>query len=364
MANNKVALITGITGQDGAYLAEFLLDKGYEVHGIKRRSSSFNTDRIDHLYQGPHEANRKFELHYGDLSDSMSLVRIIQQIQPDEIYNLGAQSHVAVSFETPEYTADTVGLGALRILEAIRISGLEKKARYYQASTSELYGQVQEIPQKETTPFYPRSPYAAAKLYAYWITINYREAYGMFACNGILFNHESPVRGETFVTRKITRALARISLGLQDTLYLGNMNAMRDWGHAKDYVEMQWLMLQQNEPDDFCIATGVQSSVRDFVNFAWGHLGKTIHWKGEGMDEKGYDTETGNLLVAVDKRYFRPTEVETLLGDPSKAKEKLGWEPKITLEEMVHEMMENDINIAKRDSLVKKHGFKAPDFNE
>jgi len=364
MANNKVALITGVTGQDGAYLSEFLLYKGYEVHGIKRRSSSFNTDRIDHLYQDPHETGRKFVLHYGDLADSMSLVRIIQQIQPDEIYNLGAQSHVAVSFETPEYTADTVGLGALRILEAIRISGLEKKTRYYQASTSELYGEVQEIPQKETTPFYPRSPYAAAKLYAYWITINYREAYGMYACNGILFNHESPVRGETFVTRKITRALARISLGLQETVYLGNIDAKRDWGHAKDYVEMQWLMLQQDEPDDFCIATGIQYSVRDFVNFAWGHLGKTIRWEGEGMDEKGYDSETGNLIVAVDPRYFRPTEVETLLGDPSKAKEKLGWEPKITLEEMVHEMMENDITIARRDSLVKEHGFKAPDFNE
>jgi len=364
MANIKVALITGITGQDGAYLAEFLLDKGYEVHGIKRRSSSFNTDRIDHLYQDPHETDRKFILHYGDLSDSMSLVRIIQQIQPDEIYNLGAQSHVAVSFETPEYTADTVGLGALRILEAIRISGLEKKTRYYQASSSELYGEVQETPQKETTPFYPRSPYAAAKLYAYWITINYREAYGIFACNGILFNHESPVRGETFVTRKITRALSRISLGLQETLYLGNLNAKRDWGHAKDYVEMQWLMLQQDEPDDFCIATGLQFSVRDFVNFAWSHLGKTIHWEGEGIDEKGYDSETGNLLVAVDSRYFRPTEVDTLLGDPSKAREKLGWKPKITFEEMVSEMMENDINIAKRDSLVKKYGFKSPNFNE
>ena len=361
---NKVAIITGITGQDGAYLAEFLLDKGYEVHGIKRRSSSFNTDRIDHLYQDPHETDRKFVLHYGDLSDSMSLVRIIQKIQPDEIYNLGAQSHVAVSFETPEYTADTVGLGALRILEAIRISGLEKKTKYYQASSSELYGEVQETPQKETTPFYPRSPYAAAKLYAYWITVNYREAYGMYACNGILFNHESPVRGETFVTRKITRALARISLGLQDTVYLGNMDAKRDWGHAKDYVEMQWLMLQQDEPDDFCIATGVQYSVRDFVNFAWSHLGKTIRWEGEGINEKGYDSETGNLIVEVDSRYFRPSEVETLLGDPSKAKEKLGWEPKITLEEMVYEMMENDINIAKRDSLVKEYGFKAPDFNE
>ncbi len=364
MVNKKVALITGITGQDGSYLAEFLLDKGYEIHGIKRRSSSFNTDRIDHLYQDPHEKGRKFILHHGDLSDSVSLVSIINKIQPDEIYNLGAQSHVAVSFETPEYTADTVGLGALRILEAIRILGLEKKTKYYQASTSELFGAAQEIPQKETTPFYPRSPYAAAKLYAYWITINYREAYDIFACNGILFNHESPVRGETFVTRKITRALARISLGLQETLYLGNLNAKRDWGHAKDYVEVQWLMLQQNEPDDFCIATGVQSSVRDFVNFAWGYLGRTIHWEGAGIDEKGFDTETGNLLVVVDSRYFRPTEVESLLGDPSKAKEKLGWEPKITLEEMVHEMMENDINISKRDSLVKKHGFKASDFNE
>ena len=364
MANIKVALITGITGQDGAYLAEFLLDKGYKVHGIKRRSSSFNTDRIDHLYQDPHETDCKLILHYGDLSDSMSLVRIIQKIQPDEIYNLAAQSHVAVSFETPEYTADTVGLGALRILEAIRISGLEKKTRYYQASSSELYGEVQETPQKETTPFYPRSPYAAAKLYAYWITVNYREAYGIFACNGILFNHESPLRGETFVTRKITRALSRIFLGLQETLYLGNLNAKRDWGHAKDYVEMQWLMLQQDQPDDFCIATGIQFSVRDFVNFAWNHLGKTIYWEGEGIDEKGYDSETGNLLVAVDSRYFRPTEVEALLGDPAKAKEKLGWEPKISFEEMVHEMMESDINIAKRDSLVKKYGFKAPNFNE
>ena len=335
MKNNKVALITGITGQDGAYLAEFLLNKGYEVHGIKRRSSSFNTDRIDHLYQDPHQAERNFVLHYGDLADSMNLVRIIQEIRPDEIYNLGAQSHVAVSFETPEYTADTVGLGALRMLEAIRISGLEKKTKYYQASTSELYGEVQETPQKETTPFYPRSPYAAAKLYAYWITVNYREAYGIYACNGILFNHESPVRGETFVTRKITRALARISLDLQDTVYLGNLDAKRDWGHAKDYVEMQWLMLQQNKPDDFCIATGVQYSVRDFVNFAWNHLGRSIRWEGEGADEKGYDTNSGNLIVKVDPRYFRPTEVETLLGDPSKAKEKLGWEPKITLEEMV-----------------------------
>ncbi len=362
--NKKVALITGITGQDGAYLAEFLLDKGYEVHGIKRRSSSFNTDRIDHLYQDPHESDRKLILHYGDLSDSLGIVRIVQLIKPDEIYNLGAQSHVAVSFETPEYTADTVGLGALRVLEAIRIAGLEKKTRFYQASTSELYGDVRETPQKETTPFYPRSPYAAAKLYAYWITVNYREAYGMYACNGILFNHESPLRGETFVTRKITRALARISLDLQDTLYLGNLDAKRDWGHARDYVEMQWLMLQQEEPDDYCIATGIQYSVREFVEFAWGHLGKSIRWDGEGAQEQGFDSESGSLIVAVDERYFRPTEVETLLGDPSKAKEKLGWEPKISLKELVHEMMENDINIAKRDSLVKKHGFKAPDFKE
>jgi len=362
--SKKVALITGVTGQDGAYLAEFLLGKGYEVHGIKRRASSFNTDRIDHLYQDPHESDKHFILHYGDLSDSMNLVRIIQQIKPDEIYNLGAQSHVAVSFESPEYTADTVGIGALRILEAIRISGLEKKTRYYQASTSELYGLVQEIPQKETTPFYPRSPYAAAKMYAYWITVNYREAYGMYACNGILFNHESPIRGETFVTRKITRALARISLGLQDCLFLGNMDAKRDWGHAKDYVEMQWLMLQQDTPEDFCIATGVQFSVRDFVNAAYGHINKTIRWEGAGVDEKGYDSETGQCIVAVDPRYFRPTEVETLLGDPTKAKEKLGWEPKITFEEMVHEMMENDLTLAKRDALVTEHGFKAFDYHE
>ena len=362
--NRKVALITGITGQDGSYLAEFLLGKNYEVHGIKRRSSSFNTERIDHLYQGPHVADRRLILHYGDLSDSISLVRIIQEVQPDEIYNLAAQSHVAVSFETPEYTADTVGLGALRILDAIRILGLERKTRFYQASSSELYGEVQEIPQNETTPFYPRSPYAAAKLYAYWITVNYREAYGMYACNGILFNHESPVRGETFVTRKITRALSRIHLGLQETLYLGNLNALRDWGHAKDYVEMQWLMLQQDSPDDFCIATGLQYSVRDFVNFAWAYVGKTIHWEGEGLDEKGYDSDSGESIVQVDTRYFRPTEVETLLGDPSKAKQKLGWEPKITLEEMAHEMMAHDIDIAKRDTLVRESGFKIPDFNE
>lgn len=360
----KKALITGITGQDGSYLAEFLLNKGYEVHGIKRRSSSFNTERIDHLYQDPHDKSRKLVLHYGDLSDSISIARIVQKIKPDEIYNLGAQSHVAVSFESPEYTADTVGLGALRILEAIRSSGLEKKTRYYQASTSELYGKVQEVPQKESTPFYPRSPYAVAKLYAYWISINYREAYGIYACNGILFNHESAVRGETFVTRKITRALSRISLGLQNTLYLGNLDARRDWGHAKDYVEMQWLMLQQEKPVDYCIATGVQYSVRDFVEFAWAYLGKKIIWKGVGIDEEGFDSETNELIVKVDPNYFRPTEVETLLGDPSKAKNELGWEPKITFEQMVVEMMENDLNIAKRDSLVRQHGYKMPDFNE
>ena len=362
--SRKIALITGVTGQDGAYLAEFLLNKGYEVHGIKRRASSFNTDRVDHLYQDPHETDQKFILHYGDLGDSLSLVRIIQHIQPDEVYNLGAQSHVAVSFENPEYTADTVGLGGLRMLEAIRICGLEKKTRYYQASTSELFGLVQEIPQKETTPFYPRSPYAAAKLYAHWITVNYREAYGMYACNGILFNHESPARGETFVTRKITRALARISLGLQDTLFLGNLDALRDWGHAKDYVEAQWLMLQQDEPDDFCIATGVQFSVRDFINFAWGHLGKSIRWEGEGLDEKGYDVENDNLIVAVDSRYFRPAEVDTLLGDPTKAKEKLGWVPKITLEAMAHEMMEHDLTLARRDALVTEHGYRAFEYRE
>ena len=362
--NKKVALITGVTGQDGSYLSEFLINKGYEVHGIKRRASSFNTDRIDHLYQDPHEEDRNFILHHGDLSDSMSLVRVIQEIEPDEIYNLGAQSHVAVSFESPEYTADTVGLGALRILEAIRILGLEKKTRYYQASSSELYGKVQEIPQKETTPFYPRSPYAAAKLYAYWITVNYREAYGIYACNGILFNHESPVRGETFVTRKITRALARISLGMQKTLFLGNLDAKRDWGHARDFVEMQWLMLQQDKPDDFVIATGLEYSVRDFINISYEHLGKKINWEGSGVNEKGFDSDTNALIVAVDPRYFRPTEVDALLGDPSKAKQKLGWSPKTSLEDMINEMMESDISIAKRDSLIKKHGFKAPDFNE
>ncbi len=360
----KVALITGITGQDGAYLAEFLLNKDYEVHGIKRRASSFNTDRVDHLYQDPHEKEQKFILHYGDLTDSMNLVRLIQQIQPDEIYNLGAQSHVAVSFESPEYTADAVGMGALRVLESIRVAGLEKKTRYYQASTSELYGDVQEIPQTEKTPFYPRSPYAVAKLYAYWITVNYREAYGIYACNGILFNHESPIRGETFVTRKITRAFARIKLDLQDKLFLGNLSAKRDWGHAKDYVEMQWLMLQQDHPEDFVIATGVQYSVRDFVNKAAKAVDIEMEWKGEGKNEKGYDKATGKCLVEVDPRYFRPTEVETLLGDPTKAKEKLGWVPKITLDEMVTEMVEHDLMIAKRDALCEKEGFRTNRYFE
>ena len=359
----KKALITGVTGQDGAYLAELLLDKGYEVHGIKRRTSLFNTDRIDHLYQDPHEQNRRFVLHHGDMTDSSSLIRIIQQVQPDEIYNLAAQSHVAVSFEEPEYTANSDALGALRVLEAIRILGLEKKTRYYQASTSELYGLVQETPQKETTPFYPRSPYAVAKLYAYWITVNYREAYGMYACNGILFNHESPLRGETFVTRKITRALARIKLKLQDCLFLGNLDAKRDWGHAKDYVEMQWLMLQQETAEDFVIATGVQFSVRDFVNAAAKELGMKIRWEGNGVDEKGYD-EANRVIVAVDSRYFRPTEVETLLGDPTKAKTKLGWTPKITFDELVAEMVREDLKTAERDELVKKSGFTTFNYHE
>ncbi len=359
----KKALITGVTGQDGAYLAELLLGKGYEVHGIKRRTSLLNTDRIDHLYQDPHEKGRRFILHHGDMTDSSSLVRIIQQVLPDEIYNLAAQSHVAVSFEEPEYTANSDALGALRVLEAIRILGLDRKTRFYQASTSELYGLVQETPQKETTPFYPRSPYAVAKLYAYWITVNYREAYGMYACNGILFNHESPVRGETFVTRKITRALARIKLGLQDCLYLGNLNARRDWGHARDYVEMQWLMLQQDEPEDFVIATGEQYSVRDFVNAAAKEIGMAITWKGEGVDEKGYDAR-GACIVSVDPRYFRPTEVETLLGDATKAREKLGWVPKIRFPELVAEMMREDLKSAERDELVKKHGFDAYDGHE
>ena len=358
----KVALVTGITGQDGAYLAELLLGKGYEVHGIKRRTSLFNTDRIDHLYQDRHEKDVRFFLHHGDLTDSSSLIRIIQQTQPDEIYNLAAQSHVAVSFEEPEYTANSDALGTLRILEAIRILGMEKKTRFYQASTSELYGLVQETPQKESTPFYPRSPYAVAKLYAYWITVNYREAYGIYACNGILFNHESPLRGETFVTRKITRALARIKLGLQDCLYLGNMDAKRDWGHAKDYVEMQWLMLQQDKPEDFVIATGVQYSVRDFVNAAASELGMTIEWQGEGVNEKGYFGK--KCIVSVDPRYFRPTEVETLLGDPGKAKNKLGWEPKIPFRELVEEMAREDLKKAEKDELINRHGFKAMNYHE
>ncbi len=359
----KKALITGITGQDGAYLAELLLAKGYEVHGIKRRSSLFNTDRIDHLYQDPHVSNRNLVLHYGDLTDSTNLIRIIKQVQPDEIYNLAAMSHVAVSFDTPEYTANADGIGTLRILEAIRLLGLEKKTRFYQASTSELYGLVQEIPQKETTPFYPRSPYAVAKLYAYWITVNYREAYGIYACNGILFNHESPLRGETFVTRKITRALARIKLDLQDCLYLGNLSALRDWGHAKDYVEMQWLMLQQDQPEDFVIATGVQYSVRQFVDLAAAELGIKLTWAGEGIAETGTD-QKGKVIVKVDPRYFRPTEVETLLGDPTKAKEKLGWVPQTSFQALVAEMVREDLKTAERDELVKKHGYAAYDYHE
>jgi GDPmannose 4,6-dehydratase len=362
-SKQKVALITGVTGQDGAYLAEFLLNKGYIVHGLKRRTSLFNTDRIDHLYRDRHDKDVRFFLHHGDMTDSSSLIRIIQQTQPDEIYNLAAQSHVAVSFEEPEYTANSDGLGVLRLLEAIRILGLEKKTKFYQASTSELYGLVQEIPQKETTPFYPRSPYAVAKMYGYWIVVNYREAYGMYACNGILFNHESPIRGETFVTRKITRALARIKLGLQECLYLGNMDAKRDWGHAKDYVEMQWLMLQQEKPEDFVIATGVQYSVRDFVDAAAKELGIAISWKGEGVDEKGIDAN-GKCIVAVDPRYFRPTEVETLLGDATKAKQKLGWTPKISFEQLVTEMVRTDLTAAERDELVKKHGYKVMDYRE
>ncbi len=385
----KKALITGITGQDGAYLAEFLLKKGYEVHGIKRRTSLFNTDRIDHLYQDPHVKDRRLILHYGDMTDSSSLIRIVQQVQPDEIYNLAAQSHVAVSFEEPEYTADSDALGALRLLEAIRILGLEKKTRYYQASTSELYGKVQETPQRETTPFYPRSPYAVAKLYAYWITVNYREAYGMYACNGILFNHESPTRGETFVTRKITRALARIKLGLQDCLYLGNLDAKRDWGHARDFIEAQWLMLQQEQPEDLVIATGIQYSVRDFVNAAAEELGIALHWEGKGIGEVGViqslglrtkdsalrpqssvlspqssSLSPGKVIIRVDPRYFRPTEVDTLLGDPSKAKAKLGWSPKTTFKELVAEMVREDLKSAERDELVKKHGYKAMDYHE
>ena len=359
---SKKALITGITGQDGALLAEFLLKKGYAVHGIKRRSSLFNTDRVDHLYKDPHETGVKFFMHYGDLTDATNLIRIMQEVRPDEVYNLAAQSHVQVSFESPEYTANTDGLGALRLLEAVRILNLEKKTRYYQASTSELYGKVQEIPQTETTPFYPRSPYAVSKLFAYWITINYREAYDLFACNGILFNHESPVRGETFVTRKITRALTRIKLGLQSCLYLGNLDAKRDWGHAKDYVEMMWLMLQQDEPEDFVIATGQQHSVRDFVNLAAAELGIQIAWEGQGAAEQGL--YTGRAIVKVDPRYYRPTEVETLLGDPAKAKKKLGWEPKISFQELVAEMVTADLEEARRDDLCQQEGFQVKDYYE
>ncbi len=374
----KKALITGVTGQDGAYLAEFLLNKGYEVHGIKRRTSLFNTDRIDHLYQDPHVEGRRFFLHHGDLTDSSSLIHIIQKVQPDEIYNLAAQSHVAVSFEEPEYTANSDALGALRILEAIRTIGLTDKTRFYQASTSELFGKVQEVPQTEKTPFYPRSPYAVAKLYAYWITINYREAYGIYACNGILFNHESPLRGETFVTRKITRALSRIILGLESCLHLGNLDAKRDWGHAKDYIEMQWLMLQQEKPEDFVIATGKQFSVRDFVNIASKEIGISLEWKNSGVDEIGivkdflenkvHDSssslKTGDVIVKVDPRYFRPTEVESLLGDPKSAKDKLGWVPKISFEEMVKEMMRCDLEEAKKDDMCKKEGFKTSSHYE
>jgi len=372
-AMKKTALITGITGQDGAYLAEFLLNKGYVVNGIKRRSSLFNTDRIDHLYQDPHELDKKLILHYGDMTDATNLIRILQEVQPDELYNLAAQSHVKVSFESPEYTANADALGTLRLLEAIRILGLEKKTRFYQASTSELYGLVQETPQSETTPFYPRSPYAVAKLYSYWITVNYREAYNMYACNGILFNHESPVRGETFVTRKITRALARIKLGLQNCLYLGNLEAKRDWGHARDYIEMQWLMLQQNEPEDFVIASGNQHSVREFVGAAAAELGITIRWQGSGLEEIGIVDEVhaelknlnaGDVIVRVDPRYFRPTEVDTLLGDATKAKEKLGWLPKISFQELVAEMVTEDLKTAERDALVKRHGYNVYDYNE
>ena len=360
----RIALITGITGQDGAYLAEFLLKKGYIVHGVKRRSSMFNTDRIDHLYKDVHEDNVNFFLHYGDLTDSTNLIRIIQQVQPDEIYNLAAMSHVQVSFETPEYTANADGIGTLRILEAIRILGLEKKTKFYQESTSELYGLVQETPQKETTPFYPRSPYAVAKMYGYWITVNYREAYGIYACNGILFNHESPIRGETFVTRKITRAVARVKLGLQKNLYLGNLDSKRDWGYAGDYVKAMWMMLQQEQAEDFVIATGEMHTVREFVAFAFKHVAIDIIWQGSGIDEKGLDAATGDVLVQVDPRYFRPTEVELLLGDPTKAKEKLGWTPKTTLKELVCMMVKEDLKAAERDVLCKEHGYHVNSFNE
>ncbi|MBS0387536.1 MAG: GDP-mannose 4,6-dehydratase [Proteobacteria bacterium] len=355
---SKTALITGITGQDGAYLAEFLLGKGYDVHGIKRRASSFNTDRIDHLYQDPHERNVRLRLHYGDLTDATNLIRIVQQVQPDEIYNLAAQSHVAVSFETPEYTANADALGALRLLEAIRILGLGRKTRFYQASTSEMFGKVQETPQRETTPFYPRSPYGAAKVYAYWITVNYREAYGLYACNGILFNHESPTRGETFVTRKITRALARISLGSQDCLYLGNLDSLRDWGHAQDFVVAQWLMLQQETPEDYVIATGQQHSVREFVVLAGAHLGMKIEWRGTGLEEHGVDARSGRKVVAVDPRYFRPAEVDTLLGDASKARRQLGWSAQIGFEQLVRDMVQADLELAQRDALVAREGFR------
>ena len=361
---SKRALVTGITGQDGMYLAELLLAKGYEVHGIKRRASLFNTDRIDHLYQDPHTKDRRLILHYGDLTDATNLIRVVQEVQPDELYNLAAQSHVAVSFETPEYTANSDAMGTLRLLEAIRILGLEQKTRFYQASTSELYGKVQAIPQDETTPFYPRSPYAAAKLYAYWITVNYREAYGLHASNGILFNHESPVRGETFVTRKITRALTRIKLGLQERLYLGNLDALRDWGHARDYVEAQWLILQQDTPDDYVIATGEQHSVREFVDCAAAELGIHLRWEGEGVAEQGIDPRSGRCLVAVDPRYFRPTEVETLLGNPAKAKQRLGWAPKVTFEELVAEMVREDLKAAERDELCRREGYPIYDHHE
>jgi GDPmannose 4,6-dehydratase len=360
----KKALITGVTGQDGAYLAEFLLGKGYEVHGIKRRSSSFNTDRIDHLYQDPHERGVRLHLHYGDLTDSTNLIRIVKQVQPDEIYNLAAQSHVAVSFETPEYTANADAIGTLRLLEAIRILGLEQKTRFYQASTSEMFGLVQEIPQRETTPFYPRSPYGAAKVYGHWITVNYREAYGMFACSGILFNHESPIRGETFVTRKITRGLARISQNMEQCLYLGNLDSQRDWGHAKDYVRAQWLMLQQDKPDDFVIATGEQHSVRDFVAAAGAQLDMRIEWQGKGVEEAGIDAKTGRTVIKVDPRYFRPTEVETLLGDPTKARTVLGWTPELTFQDLVESMVASDLEIARRDAIIAREGFKTYRYSE
>ncbi|GHU16231.1 GDP-mannose 4,6-dehydratase [Spirochaetia bacterium] len=364
MQNKKIALISGVTGQDGAYLSEFLLNKGYIVHGIKRRSSSFNTDRIDHLYQDPHEKTKKFFLHYGDLTDTSNIVRLIQEVQPDEIYNLGAQSHVQVSFEVPEYTADTDGMGTLRLLEAIRILGMEKKVRLYQASTSELFGKVQEIPQKETTPFYPRSPYAAAKLYAYWIVVNYRESYGMYACNGILFNHESPVRGETFVTRKVTRAAARIKLGIQDKLFMGNIDSKRDWGFAGDYVELMWLMLQQDTPEDYIMATGVTTSVRDFITMAFAEAGLSLKWEGAGVHEKGIDTVSGKTMVEIDPKYFRPTEVDILIGDPTKAVAKLGWKPKVQLPELVKMMVKHDLELAEKEIYLKKGGYTIKDYYE